>query len=290
MKKRSLTIVIVSYNGSFWLKKTLQSLQEYYLSATATKVRVMLVDNHSSEDVVEMVKADFSWVEVISLPENRGFAGANNVALKLVKSDYVMLLNPDTQLDERSQLDRLLDRLQDEPQIGMIGPCLLLTDGRMDMACHRGEPTLWASLCYFLKLEKLFPRWRLVNGYHRQDFDLKTSHQVDAISGAAMMIRTETMAEVGFLDERFFLYAEDLDWCKRFRDAGYQIWYEPAVTIIHHKNKTGIANQDAKISGASRQHFFNTMLQYYDKHYAQQYPKWMRQLLRVFLFVKREGI
>jgi len=289
-KKRSLAIVIVSYNGRFWLRKTLDSLEQFYRQRTKTRLQVYVVDNASTDDVVAMTKTDFPWVQVIPLETNRGFAGANNVALEQVKADYVMLLNPDTQLDERSDIDAMLDYLSDHPEAGMIGPKLLLTDGQLDPACHRGEPTPWASLCYFVGLEKLFPHWRLVNGYHRGDLDLDTTHSVDAISGAAMIVTGSALQKVGLLDERFFLYAEDLDWCRRFRTLGYQVVYYPKAVITHHKNKTGIANQDAKISGASRRHFYHTMLQYYDKHYASHYPNFLRSLLRAFLFVKTEGL
>lgn len=289
-KNIDLSIVIVSYNGSFWLKKTLESLQEYYLSKTKRQVKTYLVDNGSSDDVVAMVRENFDWVDVEVLSENKGFAGANNVALRRVKSDYVMLLNPDTQLDERSRIDDLLDYLQDHPEAGMIGPKLLLTDGRLDWACHRGEPTLWAAACYFMKLEKLWPHWRLVNGYHRHDLNLETIHEIDAISGAAMVVPQSVVEKVGLLDERFFLYAEDLDWARRFREAGYKVIYDPEVVIIHHKNKTGIANKDAKISGKSREYFFDTMLQYYDKYYGEKMPAWVRKIVAGVLFVKKEGM
>ena len=288
-EKIDLSIIIVSYNGSFWLKKTLESLKEFYLDQTTKRVAVYLVDNASTDDVVVMTRQNFPFVQIIELEKNLGFAAANNRALKEISSDYVMLLNPDTQLDERSRIDLLLDYLSAHQEVGMIGPKLLLTDGRLDPACHRGEPNPWAAACYFLRLEKLWPRWRLVYGYHRGDLDMDKIHSIEAISGAAMIVPRSALEVVGLLDERFFLYAEDLDWARRFREAGYQIIYDPECIIIHHKNKTGIANQDAQISGKSREYFFNTMLQYYDKYYADKLPKFMRRLVQSFLFVKKEG-
>ncbi len=289
-KKTSLAIILVNYNGSFWLKKTLASLEEFYLKTTDTKVETWLVDNASTDDSLTMVAANFPWVKVIKSDTNLGFAKANNLALAKINTDYVLLLNTDTQLGEQSQIDQLIDYLQTHPQVGMIGPKLLLTGGDLDPACHRGEPTLWASFTYFVGLEKLFPKVKLFSHYHRTDLNLDSIHQVDAISGAAMLMPHAAIKKVGLLDEQFFLYAEDLDWCKRFRDAGYQIVYFPEVIITHHKNKSGIENRDQKIKSKSKTYFYTTMLQYYDKHYQQKYPKFIRDLVRTFLFIKKEGL
>ena len=287
MTSRSLTIIIVSYNGEFWLKKTLQTLDEFYRQKTATQVKTVVVDNGSSDDITGMIKNDFPWVHLLASPTNLGFAGANNLALFECDSDFVMLLNPDTQLDERSRLDHLFDQLESHPEWGMIGPRLVMTDGQLDPACHRGEPTLWASFCYFARLEKLFPRLKFFAGYHRHDLDLTTCHPVDAISGAATIVSRTALTDVGPLDANFFLYGEDLDWCRRCREAGYQVVYDPAVTIIHHKHKTGIANKDAAISGQSKIYFYDTMLQYFDKYQAEHYPRFIRTLLSWVILWKK---
>jgi GT2 family glycosyltransferase len=290
MKTHSLSIILVSYNGSFWLKKTLTSLQKYYLQKTKNKIRVYLVDNASTDDSVAMTKQNFPFVKVIQAPHNLGFATANNLALKQIDTDFAMLLNTDTEFNDQSNLDLLINYLYRHRDVGMIGPKLLLTGGAPDLAAHRGEPTLWASLTYFLKLEKLFPKLKFFSGYHRLDLDPDTIHQIDAISGAAMMVTKKALKKVGLLDEDFFLYAEDLDWAKRFRQANFKIIYYPQVVITHHKNKSGIANQDAVIKGKSRVYFYETMLQYYDKHYAKKYPRWLRSFIRTFIFIKKGGV
>jgi GT2 family glycosyltransferase len=289
MKKHSLTIILVSYNGSFWLKKTLTSLFQFYLKKTRHRVQVVLVDNASSDDSVAMTQANFPQVKVIAAPTNLGFAGANNLALQDVRTDYVMLLNTDTELNEQNGIDDMIDYLKRHQDVGLIGPRLLLTNGQPDLAAHRGEPTLWASFTYFLGLERIFPHFRPFSGYHRLDLDLQTTHQIDALSGAAMIFPRRALRKVGLLDDHFFLYAEDLDWSKRFRDAGYKVIYFAPAVITQHKNKSGIANQDAQIKGKSREYFYDTMLQYYDKHYAHKYPRWLRHLVRTFIFVKKEG-
>ncbi|MDO5561972.1 MAG: glycosyltransferase family 2 protein, partial [bacterium] len=281
-KKQTLAIILVNYNGSFWLKKTLTSLEEFYLHKSKNKVEVILVDNQSSDDSVAMTQENFPWVHLIIAEENFGFAKANNLALKETNADYVMLLNSDTQLDEKSNLDFLVDYLYQHKEAGMIGPKLLLTNGQVDPACHRGEPTLWASFTYFIGLEKLFPKFKPFALYHRSDLDLNTIHPVEAISGAAMMVARPALNLVGPLDENFFLYGEDLDWCKRFRDAGFSVIYDPEVTIIHHKNKSGIENANQDVKQKSNTYFYSTMLQYYDKHYQKKYPQFIRSLIKSF--------
>ncbi|NCN03976.1 MAG: glycosyltransferase family 2 protein, partial [Candidatus Pacebacteria bacterium] len=220
-----LSIIILNYNSQFWLKKTLTTLKEEYLDKTKYKVKVIVVDNNSTDDSKTLVKRSFRWVELIELEENLGFAAGNNIALAKLDSKYGMLLNNDIEFTSNSNLDILID-LMEKPETkkaGMVTPRLEFPTGEIDPGCHRGEPTLWASLTYMLGLEKLFPKSRLFGQYHQYFNDLSTAHEVDACSGAAMIFRTELLEKVGLLDERFFMYAEDLDWCKRFRDKNYKI-------------------------------------------------------------------
>jgi len=282
-----LTIVIVSYNSQFWLKKTLISLKKLYLDETALKVKVVVVDNHSADDSVKVVKRQFRWVQLIELPENIGFAAGNNVALKEVSSRYVMLLNSDMELTERSDFDRLVSLMDDHRRWAVISPQLTLYNGHLDLASHRGEPTLWASFTYFLGLEKLFSSSPLFGQYHQLHKPMNQGHEIDSCSGAAMVVRTAAMNKVGLLDERFFMYAEDLDWCKRFREAGYKIWFEPSIGVIHHKNKSGISSASRQIAVKTKTMFYDTMLQYYDKHYRNQHPEWVRTIIITILALKK---
>ena len=285
-----LSLIILNYNSFFWIKKCLSSLSEHYLNDSKFSIKTIVVDNNSSDQSVEMVKKEFKWVELIELKENKGFSAGNNVALKQAESEYVMLLNSDTELTSHSNIDKLIEFMDTNQKIAVATPKLVLNDNNLDWASHRGEPTLWASLSYYLGLEKLFPHSKQFTQYHQKHLDLTTPHQIDACSGAAMMLRTSYMKQVGYLDERFFMYAEDLDWCKRFREAGYQVWYFPEITIIHHKYKSGIKTQSPLTALQSKRHFYNTMIQYYDKHYKDKYPRFVRFLLRTFLFIKKGGM
>lgn len=287
MTHSDLTIIIVSYNSQYWLKKTLDSLKEYYLSKTKKKVEVVVVDNNSEDDTVSVLKEQFSWVRLIELPTNVGFAAGNNAALKDVTSPYVMLVNSDVELTPESNLDKLIETFEAQPEIAVMTPKVVLNNDELDMASHRGEPTPWAAMTYFAGLERLFPRVKAFSSYHLLSRDLNQAHAIDACSGAAMMIRTSAMKQVGLLDEAFFMYAEDLDWCKRFRDAGFTIWYQPSVTIIHHKNKSGISSLSRQTALKTKSYFYDTMLQYYDKHYRATYPKWIRSIIKTTILLKK---
>lgn len=290
-KKRStLEIIIVNYNAQFWLKKTLISLKRFYLDKSYHQVSVTVVDNASEDDSVTLIKRNFRWVKLIQAQENLGFAKANNLALKETQADYVMLLNSDVEFTEKSNLDLLVDYLNKHPKVGVITPKAVFTNGQIDPASHRGEPTLWAAFTYFAKLEKLFPKTKLFGQYHQGYKNLDQTHEVDAVSGAAMMVRKQAMDEVGLLDERFFMYAEDLDWCFRFREKGWKVVFYPEVEVIHHKYKSGLKNTSQAIARKTRKHFYNTMLQYYDKHYAHKYPKWVRKLVHVFITIKKGAL
>jgi len=286
-----LTIVILSFNTQFWLKKTLTTLKEFYLDKTHYKVAVIVVDNASTDGSPTMVKKEFRWATLINSGDNLGFAGGNNVALKKMKSRYSMLLNSDTEFHPGSNLDVLIEYLDKQPEVGMITPRVEMPNGTIDPASHRGEPTPWASLTYFLGFEKLFPKNPLFGQYHQTYKNLDEIHEIDACTGAAMIFPTKFMQQkVGYLDERFFMYAEDLDWCHRFREAGKKIIYHPGAQIIHHKHKSGIKSSSVRLSKKVHNMFYDTMLTYYDKWYANRYPKLYRALLRIFLFIKKGGL
>ena len=294
MKKANrvdLSIIVLSYNTQFWLKNTLASLKEFYLDKTSRNVEVIVVDNGSTDGSPEMVNQEFRWVKLMSSGGNLGFAAGNNLALKVTAGKYSMLLNSDTEFHPGSNLDILLDYLDDHPAVGMISPRVEFPDGSLDPAAHRGEPTLWASLTYFLGLEKLFPRSPLFGQYHLTYKNLNEVHEIDACTGAAMIFRTKLMREkVGYLDEQFFMYAEDLDWCRRFREAGKKIIFHPGVQITHHKYKSGIKSSSTRFSKKVHNMFYDTMLLYYDKWYSDRYPKFFRTLIKVFLFIKKGGL
>jgi len=288
--KMDLSIIVLNYNGQFWLKKLLPTLKKNYMSKSKYQVELIVVDNASSDESVKLMRRDFKWATTIESGRNGGFAFGNNVAIKGNNARYVMLLNSDTEFlpSGQSNLDQIIDFMDQNTDVAMVSPRVELSDGSLDPASHRGEPTPWASLTYFLGLEKLFPKCKLFAGYHQSYKDLSTIHEVDACTGAAMIVRNSAIKKVGMLDELFFMYAEDLDWCKRFRDAGYRIVFYPRIKIIHHKYKSGIKSSNKKTASVTQQYFYKTMLQYYDKHYKDKYPKFIRSIVKYFVLIKTD--
>jgi len=287
--KLDLSIVILNYNTRVLMLQLLQSIQKNYLSSTAYKVEVIMVDNASTDDSVHSIKKAFPWVKIIEAKQNNGFADGNNLALRQAEGRYVMLLNSDTEFTADSQLDIVIEYLDKNSQVAVLTPRLELNTGELDPASHRGEPTPWASFCYFSGLAKSLPKSKFLAQYHQTYQDITQTHAIDACSGAAMVVRSSAMKEVGYLDESFFMYAEDLDWCRRFREKGYSVIFFPAVKILHHKYQSGMASGDQKTAEKTSRYFYLTMLQYYDKYYRTKYPELLRQGIKLFVHLKTKG-
>lgn len=289
--QHDLAIVLVNYNGGVWLDQTLNTLQKWYLSRTKKSVVVYLVDNASTDGSFQAAQKKYPWLVPVALTKNKGFAAGNNTALQiLVQGELarnIMLLNTDMELDQRSNFDHLVSYLDEHPETAVVSPQVILSNGKIDPASHRGEPTPWAALTYFSGLEKLFPTSKLFGQYHQGYQDLTQVHAIDACSGAAMMVRTDVIKKVGLLDEQFFMYAEDLDWCRRFRQAGFEITFLPNVVVTHHKNKSGLDSASKKTAKSTRNHFYNTMLQYFDKHHKPEYPSVVRWLVQLGISIKK---
>lgn len=285
---KTLEIVIVSYNSRFWLRKTLDSLKRFYIPFSKHNIKVTLVDNASSDGTADIIKNEYSYVNLIKSDKNTGFSAGNNLALKISEADYIMLLNSDMELTEKSKnIDILADYLEDNPDSGIITPKLLLSNGHIDPACHRGEPNLLDIFFYFTGFEKLFPKFKFFNKYHMFYEDLSKTHEVDAVTGACMIMKTSVLKKIGYFDERFFMYSEDMDLCRRFRMSGYKIIYYPKIEIIHHKYKSGLSSTNENIKKNISNHFYNSLLLYYDKHYKDEwYYKTARPLLKLFIFLK----
>ncbi len=285
MSNKIFEIIIVNYNSSYWLKKALNSLYKYYIPFSKYNVIITVVDNASSDNSVEMLEKEFPQINLIKSNKNLGFSAGNNLALRKSNADYIMLLNSDTELTEKSKnIDVLIDVLDEDNQVGMITPKLLLTDGKIDMACHRGEPSLIDCFLYFASFEKIFPRVKFFTNYHLLHKDLNTIHEVDAITGACMITKLKYLKEADFFDERFFMYSEDMDLCRKYRQNGYKIIYNPSVEIIHHKYKSGLQSKNKKTNKSIKKHFYNSFLLYYDKWYKTKfYYKILRPVIAMLI-------
>ena len=282
---KKLTIVILSYNTSGFLRRCLESVEQ----AKQDDWQVMVVDNASTDDSVEMVKREFPWVSLLENKKNLGFSAGNNVALRKVKTPYVMLLNSDAEFMPPYSLQSVWELFEDDRKLAVVTPKVVLTNGSLDWGCHRGVPTPWNAFTYFANLEHLFRRIPLLNkifgGYHQVWKDLRKTHEIDVCSGAAMIVRMEATKQVGLLDERYKFYGEDIDWCFSFKKAGWKVMFHPAVTVLHHKNVSGIkrkqeTKEHKKVAERSHALFFATMSQFYEKQYLHRYPRWVGFLVK----------
>jgi len=233
-----ISIIIVSYNVRDFLRQALLSVRRALADVSA---EIIVVDNASEDGSVDMVQAEFPEVSVIENTENRGFASANNQALRTARGRLLVLLNPDTvvQEDTFSVIRDFFDNPASPGEdAGMVGCKILNPDGTLQLACRRSFPTPWVAFTRLSGLSRLFPRSRWFGKYNLTYLDENALAEVEAISGSFMAVRREAFVSVGLLDETFFMYGEDLDWCYRMRAAGWKIYYLPNTQIIHFKGES----------------------------------------------------
>ncbi len=282
MKEVELSVIILSFNTKDLLKQCLESVLEGVGSPRPVgrpQVEVIVVDNHSTDDSPAMVKQEFPAVILVESPENWGFARGNNLGLAKAKGKFVLFLNSDTKVFPDT-LKKMLAYLEENPGVGVATCRVEFSDGSLDPASHRGFPTPWNSLAYFLGLEKLFPRVKIFSGYHLGYLDQNTIHEIDTPTGAFYLVRREVLKEVGSFDEKYFMYAEDIDLSLRIKQAGWKIMFVPEAKIIHFKKQSGREKKvEGKITQTAREvrektikHFFESMKLFYDTHYRGEYP------------------
>jgi GT2 family glycosyltransferase len=267
-----LAIVILNYNTRDLLWACLDSLRRRSLRHD---VHICVVDNASRDGSAAMVAAEFPDVHLIAHTANIGYSAGNNLGLRWFGFDqtpslaaerlprYALLLNPDTLVPETA-LEQMIDFMNAHPEIGVAGPRLRRPDGSLDRACRRSFPTPQVSFYRMTGLSRLFPASPTFNAYNLEYLPEDAVHPVDAVVGAYMQLRRAAVIQAGLLDERFFMYGEDLDWAKRIKDAGWQVWYNGAVEITHVKEAASRQSAKARID------FYEAMWLFYEKHYRRQ--------------------
>ncbi len=276
-----ISIVIVTYNSLAVLPNCMEALER---AQGAANFDVIVVDNASSDDTrdwlqsyVQIQGSSFARILTIDLDENHGFAYANNRGLEQAHGEYFLLLNPDTEVGPLA-IQNVAQQMSRDTRIGVATCRLFLKDGKFDRACRRAFPTLWNSFTRLSGLSLLFPRSRLFAGYNLTFLDDSQCYEVDCVSGAFLMTTQAVYEQVGGLDEDFFMYGEDIDWCYRIKQQGYKVWYEGTVSTLHLKGANG-----GKHSKESLRSFYDTMLLYYQKHHMDKYPKVFELYLRISL-------
>jgi GT2 family glycosyltransferase len=225
-----LEVAIVSHGAEGLLRRCLHSLREYPASDA---MRVTVVDSGSPDGTPDMVEREFPEVRLLRRA-NIGFSAANNLVLRDSTAAAVLLLNPDTEV-YAGTLDAALARLRSEPRIGMVGCKLVTESGALDHACKRSFPTPLSALAHFTGIGRSGDAPGALGQYRATHLGDDEPGEVDAVNGAFMLCRAEAVREVGLLDEGYWLYMEDLDWCHRFWDAGWKVFYEPAGVALHVK-------------------------------------------------------
>ncbi len=271
-----LSIIIINYKTKDLTLQTLTSI--FKADPPSGKMEVFLIDNHSQDDTPVTVKQQFPQVKQILSSTNLGFAGGNNLGLRQAKGRYILLLNSDT-IIEPDTLTVMIKYMDANPQVGLSTCRVELFNRRIDPASHRGFPTPWASLTYYLGLEKLFPHVKLFSQYHQGWKDLTQVHEIDSPVGAFFFLRKSALNQVGLLDEAFFMYAEDLDLAFRIKKSGWQVMYVPLTTITHLKGASGINSTDKSKKIITTKAFFDTMKTFYQKHYRKKYLFFIRWLV-----------
>jgi len=280
MKNIDLSIIIISFNTSELTVACINSIKEHVKDIS---YEIIVVDNASKDDSVKAISdlaTQIPQLTVIANKENSGFSRANNIGIKQSSGRYVLFLNSDTVVPEKT-LETML-RFMDEHKDAGAATCFVrMPNGQLDDAAHRGFPTPLNALWHFSGVAKILSHSMFFNGYHMAWKNLDKTHEIDALAGAFMIVRREAGEQVKWWDEDYFFYGEDIDFCYLLKENGWKIYFVPEVEILHYKGASGgIKKESEKVTTASLEtkrwvtkQRFGAMRTFYKKHYHNKYPK-----------------
>ena len=271
-ERLDVSVVIVNYKVRDLLRDCLRSLEH---DLRLLRGEVWVVDNASGDGSVEMVSAEFPWVRLIPNEHNLGYGAANNQAIRQANGRYVLVLNPDTKLPPGAIVDTIAE-MEAHPDIGALGPKLVLADGTLDRACRRSFPSPEVAFYRLFGLARLFPNHPRFARYNLLNVDEDTAIDVDSVVGAFMLVRREVVERIGMFDEAFRMYGEDLDWAYRIKEAGWRVRYHPQVVVLHYKGQSSRQRPVSSIRA-----FYEAMHIFYDKHYARRHSAPFNVLIHV---------
>jgi len=271
-----VSIIIVNWNARDLLSECLAHLHPAIDELSA---EVFVVDNASQDGSAAMVKEEFSWVRLIENAENIGFARANNQAIKLSAGQYILLLNNDAFVRPDTVV-QMLSFMQAHPEAGMSGCKLFFPDGALQYSCS-SFPTLFTELCGALYLDRLFPRSRLFGKYLMTYWGHNDVREVDAVLGACMLVRRRAIDQVGLMDEKFFMYSEEVDWCYRFKKAGWKVYYVPHAQAIH---IWGGSSKQVEVGMFVQ--MYRSRVAFFQKHYGRLSALLMKSLLALACVIR----
>ena len=260
-------IVVTAVGGREHLRACLESLERHPLRAGPMAVQV--VDNDSRDGTAEMVRERFAWVRLHALDWNAGFCHANNLGLREASAPFALLLNPDTEVTEGA-LDHMVSVMEAKPDVGIAGCRLVRRDGSFDHAAKRSFPTVTGALAQFTRVAGRSRAGNRLGQYRAPALGERETGEVDAVNGAFMLVRNSALPSVGLLDERYWMYMEDLDWCYRFKQRGWKIVYDGTVTVVHVKGATTVKRRHRGLRHNFA--FHRGMGRFYRKFYAGRQP------------------
>lgn len=263
-----LSITICSWNTKEDLRACLASLQ---LVQDEANFEVIVVDNNSADESAEMVEAEFPWVRLLKMSRNLGFTGGQNHAMENRLGHHALMLNSDT-IVHKGAIATLMYYIAQHPEVGMVGPRLLNTDGSLQYSCRR-FPNPVAALFRNTPIGKLFPNNKFTRDYLMQDWNHDSEREVDWVSGAALLATGEVIERIGLLDPEYFMFCEDVDWCWRCWETGLKVVYLPSSVITH-----AIGRSTDKAPNRMIGRFHKSMLRFYRKNMV---PK-MTPIVRPF--------
>ncbi len=272
-----LTVVVVNYNVEFFLEQCLNSVRK---SLEKISGEVYVVDNFSIDGSVEMVKQKFSEFNLIANQENLGFSKANNQAMRLAKGEYVLLLNPDTVVEEDT-FEKVIAFMDEHPKAGGLGVKMVDGKGRFLPESKRGLPTPRVAFYKIFGLSSVFPKSKTFGQYHLGYLNENEIHPIDILSGAFMLMRKEALDKVGLLDEAFFMYGEDIDLSYRITEGGYTNYYFPKTSIIHYK---GESTKKSSVNYVLV--FYKAMVIFAKKHFSQKNAKLLSLLIYSAIYLR----
>ncbi len=288
----NLSIVIVNYNAFPYLSQCLDSISNQ--SFPKSKMKVIVVDNKSNDNSLTLIKKNYPWIKILPNKQNVGFAKANNQAINLIETKYILLLNPDTILSKNT-IKIMIEYMENHHRVAISTCRINLPSGEIDDACHRGFPTPWNSFCQFSHLSQIFPKSMFFNGYHLGYRNLDKIHEIDSCSGAFMLIRKEAGDEINWFDEDYYWYGEDIDFCYRIKKKKWKVVFVPKTSIVHYRGiSSGIKKHSQKLSTATKSTKktaslarFEVMKIFYEKHYQKIYPGWINSLVKTGIKLKK---
>ena len=272
----TVSVIIVSYKVRYYIEQCLNSVLRSVADA-----QILVVDNNSDDGSVEYLRERFPQAEIIANDFNAGFGKANNMALAKATGKYVLFLNPDTVVAERT-IPGCIEYMEAHPEVGAVGVRMQYGNGRFALESRRSLPTPSVSFWHMTGLGKLFPKSKVFAKYHRTYLDKDSECPIDVVSGAYMFVRKEALDRTGGFDEAFFMYGEDIDLSYRILQAGYQNRYLP-LPMVHYKGES-----TNKTSYRYAQVFYDAMLIFFNKHF-QRYSRLFALLVRIVVGCRKVG-